>query len=146
LNGTSPVTSTAAPFQKPASAFGSTAYNSVGAPMNPLKLPAGLSLTPNAGLMNGLVSPPATAQTKITPLNGIANGMPAPNSAVNPPAAVGGGQPSGTDWNAKFKKDTGTTYNGAMSSMDRLNMDRLKAGLPTFNHAEYRSYLRNQPK
>jgi hypothetical protein len=104
-------------------------------------LPPTTTLTPNAGIANGLVEPHPTATMKITPLNGISNGMPLPNSAVNPTAPAGQAASTGTDWNAKFLKDTGTAYNGTKSAMDRLNMDRLQHGLPTFNHKEYRSYL-----
>lgn len=67
----------------------------------------------------------------------VPQGMPAPV----PMSSLPGAKAAATDWEAKFKKDTGTAYNGPKSAMDRLNMDRLKQGLPTFNHAEYRKYV-----
>ena len=103
-------------------------------------LPPTTTLTPNAGIANGLVVPQPTATMKITPLNGLQNGMPLPNSAVNPPAA-----PADIDWAARFRKETGTNFD-PRSKMDILNMNRLKGLAPvgkgedsTLNRAQYRA-------
>jgi hypothetical protein len=103
-------------------------------------LPPTTTLTPNAGISNGLAVPQPTATMKITPLNGLQNGMPLPNSAVNPPAA-----PADTDWAARFRKETGTNFD-PRSKMDILNMNRLKGMAPvgkgedtTLNRAQYRA-------
>jgi hypothetical protein len=116
-------------------------------------LPPGLTVTPNAGIMNGLETLKPTAQSQITPLNGISNGMPVAPGIVNNPAPVG--QPAaapeapynpgavsrgGADWDARFKKDTSTRYNSG-SDMDRLNMQRLQSGQSTLDARQYRQYI-----
>jgi hypothetical protein len=70
----------------------------------------------------------------------VPQGMPAPVPMGSLPGAKEN-KPASVDWNAKFKKDTGTDFNGPKSAMDRTNMERLKQGLPTFDRKQYRNYL-----
>jgi hypothetical protein len=128
-------------------------------------LPPTTTLTPNAGIANGLVEPHATASMKITPQNGISNGMPAPNSAVNAPAPVGqaaGFNPSAEDI-AKFNllvggdKNKENQYN-PHSKADVTSMKMMLGQLqtpsfvknsnpsfdPTMSNAQFRKYQSGQ--
>jgi hypothetical protein len=115
-------------------------------------LPPGLTVTPNAGIMNGLETLKPTAQSQITPLNGISNGMPVAPGIVNNPAPVG--QPAtapaapaaskqfqmpSAEEMAAFRKQTGTAFN-AKSINDKLSLERMRAGEETFDSKQANAY------
>ena len=115
-----------------------------------VSVPASLSVTPNAGIMNGIQTPHPTATSQITPLNGISNGMPVAPGIVNNPAPVG--QPAtGNGFHmpsqeemARFRKETGTRFD-SHSVNDKLSLERMRGGEETFNSKQANAYRAANP-
>jgi hypothetical protein len=121
----------------------------------PVPLPTSLSVTPNAGIMNGVQTPNPTAQSQITPLNGISNGMPVAPGIVNNPAPVGQSatapaapaapaapkqfQMPSQEEMARFRKETGTRFN-PKSINDKLSLERMRGGEQTFDSKQANAY------
>ena len=113
-------------------------------------MPAGLTVTPDAGIMNGIQTPKPTADSQITPLNGISNGMPVAPGVVNNPAPVGqpapvaapkpqGFQGPSEEEMAAFRKQTGTAFN-PKSINDKLSLERMRNGEETFDTKQANAY------